>query len=688
MDEFNIIEGTLIGAAAGTSIVAVPDGVKKIGKYAFEACAGAEEIVLPGSVEAIEACAFAGCKRLKNVAMPDTIAYIGERAFEDCKSLVEIMLPKNIKTIKRSTFYGCASLRSAALPSALVSIEGWAFADCAALDGIAFPESLLSINKGAFENCRSLRSVNLPKGVSSAGRDAFSGCDALETIGTHIEGVRRSINLAAEKSGFAFFDEESDKYAYTRYVADNEYVLKRYTGYESKTFTTEANNAARNYGGYLASENKIAELFNWLDIRDSLGGSMKRATLPPSFVLSAIGYKDEDIVKYFRYRKPCFLKLCRNPRFIVLNAEVKSNIVKLYAKLGGFTNVYSDSEAALNITCDILKNLGESEIHRYFDGLPSGCATVAKKALPFFSEAVKDISFLETAARYLTEYSSICDDYAAISDNMVKRIRNEQDADTRALMKAKLKDFKIDIDFVNRYAAKHRLFVKHRELAPAIEKYRKEITQSDADFLDMLYGQAENIYLAVQKGARSAVKDMETGVTDQNAGEFRYEWADILDPALMVLGYATACCFKPPDNTGAAVLGEAVVSPDVWPLIVYCGADIAAFAIVLYNADENGLLVDNIEVAPQYQRKGLDREILLAVTRGVADMRNAMNAKGRRILAANIKYDPFNDLNGAIEKDLPLSSVELRCKTYIFENYTYSSGGDKPQREIISGGAR
>ena len=679
MGEYKIISGSPV----------FPAGLKEIGRYAFEGRGDVAAADVPEGVASIGACAFIGCRGLVGARLPESLENIGERAFEDCTALSHIKLPPKMTAVRRSAFYGCSSLTGAELPPSVKIIEEWAFAECAGLARLDLPEGLLSIRNGAFENCASLKEINIPPGVTEIGKDTFNGCDALVSITADVGGRRRRVDFPAIKRGFAFFYENPGETAYARYNISGETVITRISAGGDKTFATGAENAGRNYGPYLMVEGRIAELFNWLDIRDGLGSSMRRVTIPPAFALSAVGFREADITAFFRFRKPHFLRLCRSPRFVALNAEAKTDVAKLFAALGGFTGVNSEAETAVAAVHDIMKNLSEAEIHKYFDGLPRGCAPAPKKAIPLFAASVADKSFIEIAARYLAEYRSISDDYAATSDKMVEKIRGEQDEGARNIMKAKLKDFKIDVDFINRYIAKHRLHVKNGELAAAIARFGKDVTQGEADFLDDLYEKAQSIEIAAARGARGAAKLYEPGVEDGGGERFVFRWAGALDADLYTLGYSTDCCFKPPDNTGAAVLGEAVASADVWPLIVYdaaCGAEsgtVAAFAIVNYNEDEKGLLIDNIEVAPEYQRRGLDAELLSAFIRGVGAMRNAMEKNGRPLSAINVKYDPFNDLNAEIERALPEAATSLRCRIYTYGAHTYASGGDRPQRSVV-----
>ncbi len=61
--------------------VELPEGIKAIGNYAFNRCAGISRVIIPDGVESIGAYAFAGCKDLKEIRIPDSVKEIGERAF-------------------------------------------------------------------------------------------------------------------------------------------------------------------------------------------------------------------------------------------------------------------------------------------------------------------------------------------------------------------------------------------------------------------------------------------------------------------------------------------------------------------------------------------------------------------------------------------------------------------------------
>ena len=57
-----------------------PDGLKKIGHYAFS-CTGLKELKLPRGLQRIGAYAFANCIELEYVQIPDSVTYVGSCAF-------------------------------------------------------------------------------------------------------------------------------------------------------------------------------------------------------------------------------------------------------------------------------------------------------------------------------------------------------------------------------------------------------------------------------------------------------------------------------------------------------------------------------------------------------------------------------------------------------------------------------
>lgn len=119
--------------------VQIPDGVTRIGSYAFS-----------------------GCRSLHSIAIPDSVTTIGSCAFENCDSLRSITIPSSVTTIEWGAFWGCDSLRSIAIPNGVTAIGRNAFSGCKGLTCITIPKSVASLGEGAFRNCEKLKRVKMP----------------------------------------------------------------------------------------------------------------------------------------------------------------------------------------------------------------------------------------------------------------------------------------------------------------------------------------------------------------------------------------------------------------------------------------------------------------------------------------------------------------------------------------------
>lgn len=202
--------------------VIIPEGVTKIGYWAFGGCKTLREIVLPTSLVSIAREAFAmcplnsitftdGCPKLKeiyigsfshncpwlrqqlkgnefisfhktlfmhrsgnkSVVIPEGFDTIGEHAF--CEDVMEeVVIPEGVKTIGRQAFSLCSKLKSMELPKSVETVEDYAFFRCDALTQIVFPDNVKTIGAGALGNCKSLQKVVFPEKLKSIGENLFT----------------------------------------------------------------------------------------------------------------------------------------------------------------------------------------------------------------------------------------------------------------------------------------------------------------------------------------------------------------------------------------------------------------------------------------------------------------------------------------------------------------------------------
>ena len=155
-DDQSLTKQWFIGDNTITKII-LPEGVEKIGSYAFANLTLLEEIVLPSTLTEIDYGAFYGCKKLTK------ITFSGEN---------------NLKIINKEAFAGCDITGQLDLPSAYV-ISDYAFANNQNLTGIKLPETLQTIGAYAFANCAKLSKVDINADKVKFGDYAFLGCTAL-----------------------------------------------------------------------------------------------------------------------------------------------------------------------------------------------------------------------------------------------------------------------------------------------------------------------------------------------------------------------------------------------------------------------------------------------------------------------------------------------------------------------------
>ena len=184
--EFVIRDGVLVAYQGNATEVVVPDGVKRIGDYAFYADSNAEmaklaRVVIPVGLEEIGIGAFEGCSALTSVNLPDSLRRIEDYAFEDCQSLAGVALPTGLRYLGDGAFYRCEALPTIAVPGNVKYVSDYAFYCCTGLTSVVLSEGLRSIGGQAFLGA-GLAAIDIPASVEEIEGAAFAYCASLRSL--------------------------------------------------------------------------------------------------------------------------------------------------------------------------------------------------------------------------------------------------------------------------------------------------------------------------------------------------------------------------------------------------------------------------------------------------------------------------------------------------------------------------
>ncbi len=186
---------------------AFPDGMRMIGKEAFENCNNLEEIYIPDSVVDIAENAFTGCKKLSKVRMSPNVKLISSSCFKGCSVLQSFVWESNVKLIADYAFYNCKLLSEfdftgvellypnsfrytgvtvVALgenkkeeATGLIVVEEQSFKNCESLETLSVGGNVATIKSEAFADCSNLEVAVISNSVINIATDAFDGCNSL-----------------------------------------------------------------------------------------------------------------------------------------------------------------------------------------------------------------------------------------------------------------------------------------------------------------------------------------------------------------------------------------------------------------------------------------------------------------------------------------------------------------------------
>ncbi len=208
--------------------ISLPDGLTKIGEFAFNSCANLTEITIGNNITYVGTKAFEGCNPnlytkentdprgggtyVKTVDNPYAILINGRGSYSikegtkiiaNCAFLAsgieELIIPDGVTAIGDDAFRS-SHFRSIIVPDSVTSIGERAFAMCSMLDTVTLGNGIEKINASTFSDCITMRSIIIPNSVTIIGEKAFDNCVSLEAV-TIGNGVTKICQAAFEDCG-------------------------------------------------------------------------------------------------------------------------------------------------------------------------------------------------------------------------------------------------------------------------------------------------------------------------------------------------------------------------------------------------------------------------------------------------------------------------------------------------------
>ena len=127
-----------------------------------------------------------------HITIPEGLTHIEANAFRE-STLEAIIFPSSLEIIDSTAFQHCTELHTVIFKDSPTEIQGSAFNGCTSLERLDLGTQIKSI--GSFANCTSLSKVVIPDTVSELGYGAFAGCTALNYV--TLTPSKTELNLAA-----------------------------------------------------------------------------------------------------------------------------------------------------------------------------------------------------------------------------------------------------------------------------------------------------------------------------------------------------------------------------------------------------------------------------------------------------------------------------------------------------------
>ena len=179
---FTVSDGALINTRDGVLIAfppfseaeacEIPEGVKRIGNFAFYRCHHLRKVTFPEGLQEIGHGAFLMCNHLAEIDLPDSVSRLEELAFGINSDTQRLRLPDGLTEIVNN--FDDMDITELIIPETVTVIEK-SFTSLPKLTEAVIPEGVTTIGYRSFTFCKNLACITIPASVTEI-RSDFTGC--------------------------------------------------------------------------------------------------------------------------------------------------------------------------------------------------------------------------------------------------------------------------------------------------------------------------------------------------------------------------------------------------------------------------------------------------------------------------------------------------------------------------------
>lgn len=150
----------------------IPEGITKIGNYAFVMYQRLKSVTIPESLNNIAMDAFYECEGIEDVYYNGDLIGWCNMSYENvdanpmyyAKNLYingqllqgDLIIPDGITNIPKAAFANCSGLRNIIISESVTSIESYAFSECNSVVKITIPATVQKMQRYSFYDCRKM----------------------------------------------------------------------------------------------------------------------------------------------------------------------------------------------------------------------------------------------------------------------------------------------------------------------------------------------------------------------------------------------------------------------------------------------------------------------------------------------------------------------------------------------------